>query len=105
MSKLAIRVCGIKPLDTPPTGELHPLPIPAGPWQSVSMDFVMDLPPSSGYNTIYVCVDRLTKMAHFILTTTEVTAEETARLYCCEVWRLHGLPADIVSDRGAQFVS
>jgi hypothetical protein len=88
-----------------PYGELHPLPIPAGPWQSVSMDFIMELPPSSGYNAVYVCVDRLTKMAHFIPTTTEVTAEETARLYCRDVWRLHGLPADIVSDRGAQFIS
>jgi len=48
-----------------PHGQLHPLPIPSGPWQSVSMDFIVELPPSNGYDAIYVCVDRFTKMAHF----------------------------------------
>jgi hypothetical protein len=86
-------------------GELCPLPIPAGPWQSVSMDFIMDLPPSSGYNAIYVCIDCLTKMAHLIPTTTEVMGEETAHLYCHDIWRLHGLPVNIVSDHGMQFIS
>src|SRR5579859_2813166 len=69
------------------------------------MDFIMDLVPSSGYNAIYVCVDHLTKMAHFIPTTTKVTAEETTRLYYRDVWRLHRLPADIVSDCSAEFIS
>ena len=88
-----------------PFGELHPLPIPAGPWQSVSMDFIVELPPSDGYDAIYVCVDRLTKMAHFIPTTSNVTAEQAAQLYCRHVWKHHGLPIDIISDRGSQFVS
>jgi hypothetical protein len=88
-----------------PFGNLQPLPIPAGPWQSVSMDFIVELPPSEGYDAIFVCVDRLTKMAHFIPTTSDVTAERTAQLYCRHVWKHHGLPLDTVSDRGPQFVS
>ena len=58
-----------------PYGHLHPLPIPEGVWDSVSMDYIVKLPESEGYNAIYVCVDQLTKMAHFIPTTTRVTAE------------------------------
>src|SRR5271163_4842055 len=86
-------------------GHLRPLPIPPSPWSSVSMDFIVELPPSQGYNAIYVVVDRLTKMAHFCPTTTQVTAEETAQLYLRHVFKHHGLPADIVSDRGSQFTA
>ena len=86
-------------------GELYPLPIPAGPWESVSMDFIVELPPSQGYDTIFVCVDRFTKMAHFCPTNTTITAEGTADLYLQHVFKHHGLPTDIVSDRGPQFVS
>jgi hypothetical protein len=88
-----------------PHGPLMPLPIPSGPWKSVSMDFIVELPPSNGFNAIYVCVDRFTKMAHFTATTTEVTAEDTASSYLRNIFRLHGLPTDIVSDRGPQFTS
>ena len=49
-------------------GQLHLLPIPKDPWQSVSMDFVVQLPLSQVYDVIYVCVDRFTKMAHFVAT-------------------------------------
>src|SRR5271167_1048341 len=69
------------------------------------MDYIVELPPSQGYNAIYVVVDRLTKMAHFCPTTTQVTAEETAQLYLRHVFKHHGLPDDIVSDRGTQFLS
>jgi hypothetical protein len=85
--------------------QLQPLPIPGGAWQSVSMDYIVELPPSHGYNAIYACVDRLTKMAHFTATNSNVTAEETADLYLRNVFKNHGLPRDIVSDRGTQFVS
>ena len=88
-----------------PHGQLHPLPIPPGPWSSVSMDFIVELPRSGGCNAILVCVDRLTKMAHFCPTTTEADAEETARLYLKYVFKHHGLPDDIVTDRGTQFTS
>jgi hypothetical protein len=88
-----------------PHGRLHPLPIPPKAWSSVSMDFIVELPESDGFNAVYVCVDRFTKMAHFIPTTTNVSAEETARLYLRHVFKHHGLPLDIVSDRGTQFTS
>jgi Integrase zinc binding domain/Chromo (CHRromatin Organisation MOdifier) domain/Integrase core domain len=88
-----------------PHGTLHPLPIPPAAWSSVSMDFIVELPESNGFNAILVCVDRFTKMAHFCPTTTNVTSEDTAELYLRYVFKHHGLPSDIVSDRGTQFVS
>src|SRR5271169_1287906 len=88
-----------------PHGKLHPLSIPPAPWSSVSMDFIVELPLSDEYNAIYVCVDRLTKMAHFCPTTTEARSEITAQLYLRHIFKHHGLPDDIVSDRGTQFIS
>jgi len=88
-----------------PAGSLHPLPIPDTPWSSVSFDFIVELPMSSGHNAIFVVVDRFTKMAHFIPTTTNITAEGTADLYMQHIFRIHGFPKDIVSDRGTQFTS
>jgi hypothetical protein len=55
-------------------GLLQPLPIPEGPWESVSMDFMVSLPPSRGFDAIMVVVDRFSKMAHFIPTKDEATA-------------------------------
>jgi hypothetical protein len=86
-------------------GQLQPLPIPKGPWESVSMDFITQLPPSQGYDAIYVCVDRFTKMVHFSATNSDITAEGTAELYLKNIFKNHGLPDDIVSDRGTQFVA
>jgi hypothetical protein len=86
-------------------GVLHPLPIPPASWSLVSMDFIVELPESNGFNAIFVCVDRFTKMAHFCPTTTNVTSEVAADLYLRHVFKHHGLPTDIVSDRGTQFVS
>ena len=71
----------------------------------MSMDYIAELPKSEDYDAIYVCVDRFTKMAHFIPTHTTVTAEQTAQLFYRHVWKHHGLPTDIVSDRGPQFVA
>ena len=88
-----------------PYGPLQPLPIPPAPWSSVSMDFIVELPLSKGFDSILVCVDRLTKMAHFCPTTTHVSAEDTADLYLRYVFKNHGLPSDIVTDRGTQFTS
>jgi hypothetical protein len=69
------------------------------------MDLIVELPLSDGFDAILVCVDRFTKMAHFIPTNSNVTAEQAAQLYLRNVFRLHGLPSDIVSDRGQQFTS
>ena len=90
----------------PPIGELQPMPIPSRPWQSIGMDFLMPIPESKNKrNAILVVVDRLTKMAHFIPTTDKVTAKETAELFLHNVFRYHGLPDNIVSDRDPRFTS
>ena len=86
-------------------GELHPLPIPAGPWKSVSMDFIIGLPLVGGYDAVLVTVDCFMKMAHLLPTTSNITAEQTVQLYYQHVWKLHGVPEDIISDRGPQFIS
>ena len=88
-----------------PYGLLRPLPIPARPWSSISMDFITDLPPSQGYDSILVVVDRFTKMAHFIPCSKAISGPKTADLILANVVRLHGLPDDITSDRGAPFIS
>jgi transposase InsO family protein len=72
----------------------------------VSLDFVVALPKTEGgYDTVLVLVDRLTKMVHLAPTTTTCTAAQTARLFFDNVVRLHGVPKNLVSDRGPQFVS
>ncbi|KAL0180019.1 hypothetical protein M9458_025461, partial [Cirrhinus mrigala] len=88
-----------------PAGLLQPLPVPQRPWSHIAVDFVMDLPPSSGYTTILSVIDRFSKACRFIPLTKLPTAMETAELLCNWVFRLYGLPEDIVSDRGPQFSS
>ena len=87
-------------------GLLSPLELPHAPWTSLSMDFITGLPLSSGCDEVWVIVDRFTKMAHFIpLAVGGKTAADLARIFAKEIWRLHGLPADIVSDRDSRFTS
>jgi len=68
-------------------------------------DFITKLPLAQGYDSILVVVDRLTKMVHFIPTTEKTSAEGLARLFRDNVWKLHGLPESIISNRGLQFVA
>ena len=88
-------------------GKNHPLPIPEAPWQIIAMDFLVNLPSSMlndhKYNSLFVVVDILTKMVHLIPTTTNVKAEGVAKLYFENIYRLHGLPKGIVSDRDTKF--
>jgi hypothetical protein len=94
-----------KPSNQHPAGLLQSLPIPAQPWYSVSMDFIVQLPPAAGgQDAIIVFVDRLTKMVHLAATTTTVSAEGTAQLFMDTVFKLHGVPKYIISDRGSTFV-
>ena len=87
-------------------GLLSPLEPPHAPWQSIAMDFIMDLPESMGCTELWVVIDRFTKMAHLIpLPPKGKTAEDLARIFAREIWRLHGLPRDIVSDRDSRFTS
>ena len=74
-----------------PIGELHPLPVPDAPWDTISIDFIVELPESTGHNAIMVVVDSVTKRAHFTSTLTTITAAETAQLFVQNVWRHHGL--------------
>ena len=75
------------------------------PWAQISADFITKLPLAQGYDLILVVCDQMTKMAHFVPTIEKTSAEGLARLFRDYVWKLHGLPESIVSDRGAQFAA
>jgi len=94
-----------KPIRQAPVGKLHPLRILDSCWNTLSVDFVVELPLSSGHDTVITVVDSVSKRAHFIPTHTTVTAEGAARLFLYQVWKLHGLPTYAVSDHGPQFVA
>jgi hypothetical protein len=84
---------------------LSPLPIPKQPWQEISIDMIGPLPKSDNYDSILVIVDRFSKMIHLIPTTTSLSSTKLAEIYKKEVWRQHGIPRRIISDRGPQFAS
>ena len=90
-------------------GKLNPLPIPKRNWEDITLDFVVGLPRCSDrYNAILMVIDRLSKERHYIPCDTEndgTSAEATAKMLIQHVWKLHGLPLTIVSDRGPQFIS
>jgi IS30 family transposase len=84
--------------------QLHPTEMPSRRWGTISMDFTMPL-TSKGYTRILVVVDRLTKMALFIPIKKEISAMETVNTLMKTVFKIHGLPNKIISDRGGQFAA
>ncbi|WVZ93809.1 hypothetical protein U9M48_039764 [Paspalum notatum var. saurae] len=89
-----------------PAGLLQPLKIPEWKWEEISMDFIVGLSKTQkGYNSIWVVVDRLTKVAHFIPVNTTYSGAKLAELYISRIICLHGVPKQIISDRGSQFTS
>lgn len=95
----------IKPVRHAPFGYLKPLEIPQRRWESVSLDLITGLPTSSSFDAVLVVVDRLTKMAHFVPCNSNLNSQTFARLYRDSIFRLHGLPESVVSDRGSIFTS
>jgi len=88
-----------------PYGLLQSNEAPDRPWKSIAIDFITDLPKSDGYDTILVVIDRLTKMRHFIPCSKELDGRQFTYLFMRErVW-LHGLPHDMITDRGTLFTS
>jgi hypothetical protein len=104
-----VQTCSVcqqaKPDHSPYPGLLQPLPVPAGAWQNISMDFVEGLPLSRGRNCVMVIVDKFSKFSHFIPLKHQFTAASVAQVFMQEVYRLHGLPLAIVSDRNRIFTS
>jgi len=86
-------------------GELHPLRIPDSRWDTLNVDFIVELPPFSRHDAVMTVVDSVLKRVHFILTHMTVIAEGAARLFLHQVWKLYGLPKCVVSDRRPQFVA
>jgi hypothetical protein len=89
-----------------PAGLLQPLPISVWKWDEIGMDFVVGLPKTQkGHDSMWVIVDRLTKVAHFLPVRTTYGREKLAKIYIENIVKLHGVPSRIVSNRGTQFTS
>jgi len=78
--------------------------VPEKPWTHLMVDFITKLPVVAGKDMILVVCDRLSKMTHFVATMEGTSVEGLARLFRDNMWKLHGLPESVVSDRGPQFV-
>jgi hypothetical protein len=83
---------------------MQPLQVPKGKWEEIAMDFIVGLPRTqSGYDSIWIIVDRLTKVAHFIPVKTTYSGPQLAELYISRIVCLHRVPKKVVSERGTQF--
>ena len=88
----------IKPTRYTPYGLLKPLEVPIRRWSSISLNLIIGLPTSNGHDARLVVVDRLSKMSHYIPTSTDVNSKRRDRLYFDHIFRLHGIPDSVISD-------
>jgi hypothetical protein len=96
----------VKAIHMKTAGPLQSLPIPTWKWEDISMDFIVGLPRTAkGFDSIWVIIDRLTKIAHFLPVKAKYSVATYAALYIACILSLHGVSKTIVSDRGPQFVS
>ena len=84
-------------------GKLKLREVPEKPWTHLIVDFITKLLVVARKDAILVVCDRLSKITHFVATIEETSAEGLARLFRDNIWKLHGLPESVVSDRGPQF--
>lgn len=89
----------------PYLGLLQPMPLPEMAWTHISMDFIERLPKSQNKDVILVVVERLSKYAHFISMSRPYTAQQVSQLFLGQVFKLHGLPKVILTDRDPVFTS
>ncbi|GKA66511.1 putative reverse transcriptase domain-containing protein [Tanacetum coccineum] len=89
-----------------PSGLLQQLEIPDWKWENITMDFINKLPrTSSGHDSVWVIINRLTKSAHFLAVREDYKTEKLARLYINEIVARHGVPISIIYDRNSYFTS
>jgi hypothetical protein len=89
-----------------PMGKLQPLPIPEWKWEDITMDFVDGLPNTKKQtDRIWVVVDRLTKLAHFLAVKSTSKVDDLAEIYIDGVVKYHGAPKSVITDRGTEFTS
>lgn len=88
-----------------PQGPLQPNETPEGPWQIVTSDLIVDLPISDGFDSILVTSDRFSKQVHLTPCNKTLTAGDAATLYIRDIFKHHGTPKKIITDRGPQFAS
>jgi len=88
-----------------PVGKLKLSEVPQKTWTHLTVDFITKLLVVAGKDGILVVCNRLSKMTHFVATTEGTSAEGLVRLFRDNVWKLHGLPESVVSDRGPQFAA
>ena len=94
-----------KPTHHSPYGLMQPIPTAHAPWKRISIDFIVNLRISKGYDSVMVVVDKNAKLDHFISTNESINSQETTSLFLQHVWKHDGTPEEVISNRGPLFIS